>query len=75
MTKPPRLPRFVSVHGARPPWHVYLAIGGQALGFRQADAGAHLYYDVGPEHLAITVDTRQERVAVAARGHTPVCGT
>jgi catechol 2,3-dioxygenase-like lactoylglutathione lyase family enzyme len=38
----------------------YLTIGEQALGFRKADKGTHRYYDVGIEHFAITVDTRQE---------------
>jgi glyoxylase I family protein len=39
---------------------VYLDVGGQFLGFRPADGGEHRYYDVGLEHLAFVVDTRQE---------------
>ena len=40
---------------------VYLGVGsGQALGFRPADGGAHRYYEVGIEHLAFVVDTREE---------------
>jgi lactoylglutathione lyase len=57
---------------------VYLRIGGQHLGFRKADGGAHRYYDVGIEHLAFTVDTRQEVddaharcVELGARIHFP----
>jgi glyoxylase I family protein len=38
----------------------YLTIGEQALGFRPADGGAHRYYEVGLEHFAIAVDSRQE---------------
>jgi glyoxylase I family protein len=30
------------------------------LGLRPADGGAHRYYDVGIEHLAFEVDTRDE---------------
>jgi glyoxylase I family protein len=39
---------------------VYLGIGNQYLGFRAADGGEHRYYDVGLEHLALVVDTREE---------------
>jgi catechol 2,3-dioxygenase-like lactoylglutathione lyase family enzyme len=39
---------------------VYLSVGEQLLGLRQADGGTHRYYDVGIEHLAFIVDTRQE---------------
>jgi catechol 2,3-dioxygenase-like lactoylglutathione lyase family enzyme len=39
---------------------VYLRAGEQLLGFRQADGGEHRYYEVGLEHLALVVDTRQE---------------
>jgi glyoxylase I family protein len=39
---------------------VYLSCGAQYLGFRPADGGEHRYYDVGLEHLAFVVDTRQE---------------
>ena len=46
---------------------VYLRIGAQFLGFRRADGGAHRYYDVGLEHLAITVDSRDELDGAYAR--------
>jgi len=41
---------------------VYLRIGdtGQVIGFRQADGGEHRYYEVGLEHLALSVDSREE---------------
>lgn len=39
---------------------VYLRYGDQALGLRQADGGEHHYYDVGIEHLAFYVDSRDE---------------
>jgi catechol 2,3-dioxygenase-like lactoylglutathione lyase family enzyme len=39
---------------------VYLLFGRQNLGLRQADGGEHHYYDVGVEHLAFEVDTREE---------------
>jgi catechol 2,3-dioxygenase-like lactoylglutathione lyase family enzyme len=39
---------------------VYLRLGGQVLGLRQADGGEHRYYDVGLEHLAVFVDRREE---------------
>jgi glyoxylase I family protein len=57
---------------------VYLRIGEQHLGFRPADGGAHRYYEVGVEHIAFTVDTRQEvddaharAVELGARIHFP----
>ena len=40
---------------------VYLADPtGAMLGLRPADGGAHRYYDVGMEHLAFEVDSRDE---------------
>jgi catechol 2,3-dioxygenase-like lactoylglutathione lyase family enzyme len=39
---------------------VYLACGEQYFGIRPADGGEHRYYDVGIEHLAVLVDTREE---------------
>jgi catechol 2,3-dioxygenase-like lactoylglutathione lyase family enzyme len=41
---------------------VYLRVGnsGQVIGLRQADGGEHRYYDVGLEHLALSVDSREE---------------
>jgi catechol 2,3-dioxygenase-like lactoylglutathione lyase family enzyme len=46
---------------------VYLGVGAQFLGFRQADGGEHAYYSVGIEHLAISVDTRDELDGVYER--------
>jgi catechol 2,3-dioxygenase-like lactoylglutathione lyase family enzyme len=43
---------------------VYLGFGDElvsgALGLRPADGGEHRYYDVGVEHIAFEVDTREE---------------
>ncbi|MBN1530556.1 MAG: VOC family protein [Thermoleophilaceae bacterium] len=39
---------------------VYLTVGSAALGLRRADGGEHRYYDVGLEHLALSVDSRAE---------------
>lgn len=52
--------RFPSYRGTEE--IVYLALGerGQYLGLRKADGGEHHYYDVGLEHLAFYVDTREE---------------
>jgi catechol 2,3-dioxygenase-like lactoylglutathione lyase family enzyme len=39
---------------------VYFLFGHQYLGLRPADGGRHHYYDVGIEHIAFFVDTREE---------------
>jgi catechol 2,3-dioxygenase-like lactoylglutathione lyase family enzyme len=39
---------------------VYLRYADQYLGLRPADDGKHHYYDVGIEHLAFYVNTREE---------------
>jgi glyoxylase I family protein len=39
---------------------IYLRIGAQLLGFRRADGGEHRYYDVGIEHIAFSVDSRDD---------------
>jgi glyoxylase I family protein len=39
---------------------VYLRLGEQDLGLRPADGGEYSYYDVGVEHIAFEVDTREE---------------
>lgn len=39
---------------------VYLRLGGQAIGLRQADGGEHRYYAVGVEHIAIQLDSVEE---------------
>jgi catechol 2,3-dioxygenase-like lactoylglutathione lyase family enzyme len=46
---------------------VYLGNDGPALGFRPADGGAHRYYEVGIEHLAFEVDSRDEVEEAYAR--------
>jgi glyoxylase I family protein len=70
--------RFPSYRGTEE--IVYLALGDteQALGLRPADGGEHHYYDVGLEHLAFYVDTREEVDAayqrcldIGARVHFP----
>jgi catechol 2,3-dioxygenase-like lactoylglutathione lyase family enzyme len=57
---------------------VYLRFGEQNIGFRPADGGEHRYYDIGIEHLAFEVDTRDEvgaafgrAQALGARVHYP----
>ena len=57
---------------------VYLRWGDQYLGLRPADGGEHHYYDVGIEHLAFYVDSREEVDAayrrcleIGARIHFP----
>jgi catechol 2,3-dioxygenase-like lactoylglutathione lyase family enzyme len=39
---------------------VYLELGHSLLGLRPADGGTHRHYDVGLEHFAFQVDTRDE---------------
>jgi catechol 2,3-dioxygenase-like lactoylglutathione lyase family enzyme len=39
---------------------VYLRFGRSFLGVRPADGGTHRHYEVGLEHLAFQVDTREE---------------
>ena len=39
---------------------VYLSFGRSFLGLRPADGGSYRHYDVGLEHLAFQVDTREE---------------
>jgi catechol 2,3-dioxygenase-like lactoylglutathione lyase family enzyme len=57
---------------------VYLRFGEQNIGFRPADGGEYRYYDVGIEHIAFEVDSREEvdaaferARAVGARVHQP----
>ena len=70
--------RFPSYRGTEE--IVYLALGDreQYFGLRPADGGEHRYYDVGLEHLAFYVDTREEVDAayrrcldIGARVHFP----
>lgn len=39
---------------------IYLRFGRSYLGLRPADGGTYQHYDVGLEHLAFQVDTREE---------------
>jgi catechol 2,3-dioxygenase-like lactoylglutathione lyase family enzyme len=39
---------------------LYLRFGDSFLGLRPADGGSHQHYEVGLEHLAFQVDTREE---------------
>ena len=57
---------------------VYLRFGSNYLGLRQADGGEHHYYDVGVEHIAVFVDSKEEvdatyerAVELGARIHFP----
>jgi catechol 2,3-dioxygenase-like lactoylglutathione lyase family enzyme len=57
---------------------VYLKFGEQDLGFRPADGGELRYYEIGVEHIAFEVDTREEvdaaferAQALGARIHFP----
>ena len=57
---------------------VYLRYGDQLLGLRPADGGEHRYYEVGIEHLAFYVDSRddvdaayQRCLDIGARIHFP----
>ena len=57
---------------------VYLGVTTPFLGFRQADGGAHRYYDVGVEHFALSVETLEELngvhdrcLEIAANVHFP----
>ena len=57
---------------------ISLRYGAQFLGLRPADGGEHAYYNVGIEHLAFYVDTREEVDAayercleIGARIHYP----
>lgn len=39
---------------------IYLQFGHSFIGFRPADGGTYRHYEVGLEHIAFQVDTRQE---------------
>jgi catechol 2,3-dioxygenase-like lactoylglutathione lyase family enzyme len=58
-------PLGLSEYGRTPSYRgteeiVYLQFGRSYLGIRPADGGAYRHYDVGLEHLAFQVDTREE---------------
>jgi len=57
---------------------VYFRFADQYLGLRRADGGEHRYYEVGIEHIAFFVDTREEvdeayerSIAMGAKVHYP----
>jgi glyoxylase I family protein len=59
--------RYPSYRGTEEVIYLSAAAGGQALGLRPADGGKHDYYNVGIEHLAFEVDTRDEVEAAHER--------
>ncbi|MFN8175079.1 MAG: VOC family protein [Solirubrobacteraceae bacterium] len=52
--------RYPSYRGTEEIVYLSAGDGGQVIGLRRADGGAHRYHDVGLEHLAFSVDTRAE---------------
>lgn len=70
--------RFPTYRGTEEVVYLQLGNGDQYLGLRPADGGQHRYYEVGLEHLAFYVDTRDEVesayqrcLAVGAQIHFP----
>jgi len=70
--------RFAAYRGTEMVVYLQVGDGDQYLGLRPADGGEHRYYEVGLEHLAFYVDTRQEVDAayqrcldIGARVHFP----
>jgi glyoxylase I family protein len=70
--------RFSTYRGTEEVVYLQLGNGDQYLGLRPADGGQHRYYEVGLEHLAFYVDTREEVdgayqrcLAVGAQVHFP----
>jgi len=70
--------RFATYRGTEMVVYLQVGDGDQYLGLRPADGGEHRYYEVGLEHLAFYVDTRQEVDAayqrcldIGARVHFP----
>jgi glyoxylase I family protein len=59
--------RFASYRGTEEIVYLALPGGDQYLGLRPADGGEHRYYEVGLEHLAFYVDSRDEVDAAHAR--------
>jgi catechol 2,3-dioxygenase-like lactoylglutathione lyase family enzyme len=71
--------RFPTYRGTEQVVYLGVGPGKQAIGFRRADGGEHRYYNVGVEHIAISVDSREEveavyerAVAIGAQIHFPV---
>jgi catechol 2,3-dioxygenase-like lactoylglutathione lyase family enzyme len=59
--------RYPTYRGTEEVIYLSTAAGGQALGLRPADGGRHDYYNVGIEHLAFEVDSRDEVEAAHER--------
>jgi glyoxylase I family protein len=59
--------RFATYRGTEEVIYLKDPVTGANLGFRQADGGAHDYYNVGIEHLAFEVDSRDEVEAAHER--------
>jgi glyoxylase I family protein len=59
--------RFATYRGTEEVIYLKDPATGANLGLRQADGGAHDYYNVGIEHLAFEVDTRDEVEAAHER--------
>jgi catechol 2,3-dioxygenase-like lactoylglutathione lyase family enzyme len=59
--------RFATYRGTEEVVYLGIGPGKQAIGFRRADGGEARYYDVGIEHIAVQVDSREEVEAVHAR--------
>jgi catechol 2,3-dioxygenase-like lactoylglutathione lyase family enzyme len=59
--------RFASYRGTEEVIYLKDPVTGANLGLRQADGGAHDYYNVGIEHLAFEVDSRDEVEAAHER--------
>lgn len=57
--------RFPSYRGTEEV--VYVTFGDEWFGLRPADGGEHRYYEVGVEHIAFQVDTRDEVEAAHQR--------
>src|SRR3954464_13039005 len=59
--------RYPTYRGSEQVVYLQDAGTGAMLGLRPADGGAHRYYEVGIEHLAFEVDTREEVDAAHGR--------
>ena len=59
--------RFATYRGTEEVIYLKDPVTGANLGLRQADGGAHDYYNVGIEHLAFEVDSRDEVEAAHER--------
>ena len=59
--------RFDTYRGTEEVIYLKDPVSGANLGLREADGGAHEYYNVGIEHLAFEVDSREEVEAAHER--------